>query len=77
MSIENAKKKLGEAIYALKVAQIGVGHGPGAREMALAVTNSEQTEHWLVAAERARDEQNIGGGSYGPPSGMKTTNPGT
>jgi hypothetical protein len=73
VSIENAKQKVSEAIYALKLAQVGVGRGPGAREMALAVTNAEQTETWLSAAENHRD---TGGTSDSPPSGVATANSG-
>jgi hypothetical protein len=56
MSIEAAKKKLSEAIYELKLAQVGVGRGAGGREVALAVTNAEQAEHWLLAAERLHNK---------------------
>lgn len=74
MSIENAKQKLGEAIYALKMAQVGVGRGAGGREMAQAVTNAEQAEHWLEAAERAKDAEQVGGTKEAQSSGAATTN---
>ena len=67
MSLTNAEQKLSEAIYALKQAQIGLGRGPGARELALATTNAEQAELWLNAAERAK-EADTGAGDV-PPSG--------
>jgi hypothetical protein len=57
MSIENAKKQLSEAIYQLKLAQVGVGRGAGGREVSLAVTNAEQAEHWLLAAEQAQAKE--------------------
>jgi hypothetical protein len=57
MSIEKAKKQLGEAIYQLKLAQVGVGRGAGGREVVLAVTNAEQAEHWLIAAEQAQTKE--------------------
>lgn len=74
MSLDNAKQKASEAIYALKQAQVGLGRGAGGRELALAVTNAEQAELWLGAAERARDAESVGGTRDTPPSGVASTN---
>jgi hypothetical protein len=74
MTVGNAKQKLSEAIYAIRQAQVGFGRGAGGRELALAATNAEQAEHWLLAAERARDAEGVGGTSEAPPSGVASTN---
>jgi hypothetical protein len=76
MSIENAKQALSEAVYQLKLVQIGFGRGAGGREVALAATNAEQAELWLAAAQRSRESEGVGGTSEAAPSGMASVNQG-
>lgn len=64
VTIERAKQAVSEAVCELQLARIGVGSGPGARELALAVTNAQQAEMWLKAAADARE---VDGTSDAPP----------
>lgn len=50
---------LSDAIYAMSMGRVALGHGPGARELAVAVTHAETAELWLkkAAAEGAKESK--------------------
>jgi len=73
MSIENAKKAVTEAVYQVKIAQVGFGRGAGGRELALAATKVEESEMWLQAAEKARAAEQVSDAGTGTPWPLGST----
>lgn len=74
MSIEKAKQTLSEAVYQLKLVQVGFGRSAGGREAAQSAANAEQAELWLAAAQRAHESEGVGGTSEAAPSGVASVN---